>query len=333
MAAERQATWIGRLKNALYSKMGYLLWINRLYLLLRGLPTAIHLFPVLNMKKFLLKIIIFVSILLVLSFARPLYLLDKDRYKHTVAGIEVYEAIHKSKQKNKSSAKILLGDSVADQMFDHKTYNDHIYSLACPQAIGMAGYFILLNNYLNAGNHVDTVYLLFTPSFSFDDCIIGFGNNYNQKYTYQYFLKPFYIDEYFPLFTETLIKQIHKIPYYSFTRCPHILTSNWAPNFVSKDEIDYTFLSPISVEYLVKIKELSIKHGFKVIAMAPPTKLSSRRSIENINKNEIVINNLDSVFKNYFENIIYLDDSNFSDGIHLKNPQKYTEYYKNNFMK
>ena len=48
MAPEGQATWIGRLKNAPYSKMAYLLWINRSHLLFRRFGTAIYLFSILK---------------------------------------------------------------------------------------------------------------------------------------------------------------------------------------------------------------------------------------------------------------------------------------------
>jgi hypothetical protein len=278
------------------------------------------------MKQFILKSVLFVLIFLALAHARPLYLLSNDRYKHSGAGSEIYYSINKSEHKNKSSVKILLGDSVARQMFSNVTSNDPIYSLACNQAIGMVGQFLLLNNYLRAGNHVDTVYLLFTP--------FSFLNNLNEVYTYHYFLKPFYVNKYFPLFSQTVIEQIHKIPYYYLSRCPYVLTSKWAPDFVSKDKVDYTFLSPISAEYLVKIKALSIKYGFRLVVIPTPTSLSNRRRIENMNKNEIVVNNLQNEFKDYFKNIIYLDDGNFiNDGVHLINPLKYAEYYRNNFMK
>jgi hypothetical protein len=278
------------------------------------------------MKRFILKSVLFVLIFLALAQVRPLYLLSNDRYKHSGAGSEIYYSINKSERKNKSSVKILLGDSVARQMFNNVASNDPIYSLACNQAIGMVGQFILLNNYLRAGNHVDTVYLLFTP--------FSFLNNLNDVYTYHYFLKPFYMNKYFPLFSQTVIDQIHKIPYYYLSRCPYVLTSKWAPDFVSKDKIDYTFLSPISAEYLIKIKALSIKYGFRFVVMPTPTSLSNRRRIENMNKNEIVANNLQNEFRDYFKSIIYLDDSNFiSDGVHLINPLKYAEYYRNSFMK
>jgi hypothetical protein len=277
------------------------------------------------MKKFLLKSILFFSIIFVLANIGLLYRISNDRYQHIVTGSEVYSSLHKSKQTNKSSSKIILGDSVAKQLFDNITNNDSINSLACNQSIGMVGHFILLNNYINAGNHVEVVYLIYTP--------FSFKNNLDQVYTYHYFLKPFYTDENFPLFTKTVIEQLQKIPYYYLCRVPYILVTNWAPKYVSKDTDNYTFLSPISQEYLVKIKELSIEHHFKVIVLPTPTKLSSRQDVERMNKNEIMINNLDDEFKNYFSNIIYLDDDFFQDAAHLKNPQPYTEYYKKNFIK
>jgi hypothetical protein len=278
------------------------------------------------MKKFLLKSALFVLIFFALSHVRPLYLLSKDRYKRTVAGKEVYYSIRKSKQRNVLSSRILLGDSVAYQLFKNTTSNAPLYSLACNQAVGMTGHFILLDNYLKAGNHVDAVYLLFSP--------FSFSNNLNQVYTYQYFLKPFYTDEYFPLFTETVVRQIHKIPYYYLSRYPNVLTSNWAPDFVSKDKINYTFLSPVSAQYVAKIRELSIKYDFEFVIMPTPISMSNKPKIEKMNKNEIAVNNLESEFKNYFNDILYLDDSNFiSDGAHLKNPQKYAKYYEDALLK
>jgi hypothetical protein len=277
------------------------------------------------MKKFLLKTILFLSIFVVLATIGVLYRLSNDRYQRLVAGSEIYYSIDKSKQINELSSKVILGDSVAKQLFDNVTNNGSMTSLACNQSIGMVGHFILLNNYINAGNHIDTVYLIFTP--------FSFRNNLDQVYTYHYFLKPFCTDEYFPLFTKTVIEQVHKIPYYYLCRVPYILATNWAPNFTPPAEDDHTLLSPISLEYLGKIKELSMKHNFQVIVLPPPMRLSSRQSIDAMNKNEISLGNLDDEFKDYFKNIMYLDDNLFEDEVHLKNPQQYTEYYKKNLIK
>ncbi len=276
------------------------------------------------MKKFLIKIIIFIIPVVFVAYSYHLYLLYSCKYKNRVAGSETYLSIKKSKQKGKAK-KILIGDSVGYQLFSNITNNDTINSLACNQAIGMVGHFILLNNYLKAGNQIDTVYLIFTP--------YSFLNNLDQVYTYHYFLKPFYVKEYMPLFTETIFKQIHKIPFYFVCRDPVILTSDWAPDFTSKDEINFTFLSPVSMEYLAKIKELSTQYKFKIIILPTPTRMSNKKFIEKINKDEIAKTGLGSEFKSYFEKLIYINDTNFIDNVHLKDKNFYVEYFRSKLMK
>ena len=276
------------------------------------------------MKKIILKSLLFSSFLVVLFYAKPIYLLLNDRYKSVVAGKEIYFSIFKSKQKKKAK-KIILGDSVAYQLFPNTSNNDTINSLACNQAISLAGQYILLNNYINAGNKLDTVYLIFNP--------FSFKNNLDQKYTYHYFLKPFFIAEYKPLFTELVFNQVNKIPYSFICREPYILTSNWAPNFITLDKNKFTMLSQISLEYLQKIKQLSIKNNFQLIILPVPISLRYKAIIKNINMNEIINNNLASEFKNFFSQIIYLEDTLFEDGTHLKQPLFYTNYFKNNFVK
>lgn len=279
------------------------------------------------MKKFILSSIIFLLLLLPIISIKSIFSIWTSEYKRVVAGSEIYYSISKSKQK-KEAKKILLGDSVGFQLFPNTINNDTINSLTCNQAIGVIGHFFLLNNYLKEGNQIDTVFLIYTP--------FSFRNNLNQVYTYHYFLKPFYTNEYKPLFTELVEKEIDKIPFSGFCRYPTILTSNWAPDFISNDKINYSFLSPISIEYLNKIKELSIKYNFKLIILPTPTSINKKKDVEKIDVNEISKCNLKHEFENYFNNIIYLNDSLFvKDGIHLKkeNTNFYTDYYKSKLLK
>jgi len=275
------------------------------------------------MKKFLVTCSLFSLLFLAGMYTRSFYLLYTGAYKQTVSGADTYHSIEKSKQKKKTR-KLLIGDSVGHQLFENTEYNDTINSFACNQAIGLVGHYILLNNFLNAGNQVDTVYMLFRPS--------SFLNNLDEKYTFHYFLKPFNNEEYKSLFTKTVNDQIHKIPFHFICRDPNILTSNWAPNFKIKDKKNYTFLSPISVEYLNRIKELSLKYGFELIILPTPTSLRNKQEILAIDKNEIVKSGLSNEFHNYFDQIIFLSDSSFMDGIHLNHPDVYTKYYKDNLI-
>ncbi len=268
------------------------------------------------MKKFLIQLAFFVPLIVISFYITPLFLILSDQYKSTVAGRETYVSIKRSKTKHKTK-KLLLGDSVAKQLFPDP--NDTINSLACNHAISLAGQYFLLNNYIKTGNKPDTVYLLFSN--------LSFLNNLHQIYTYHYFLKPFYHAEYDSEFTPTVYEQIHKIPYHQFCREPYILTSNWAPLFTSTDSVDYTLLSPISIQYLNKIKALAHQEKFKLIILPIPMSIKSKPSVEKINRQEITDNNFEEEFKHYFQNIVYLDESCFSDEIHLIQPEKYVSLY------
>lgn len=276
------------------------------------------------MKTFIKKIVLFLLLVVVFIETISGILAFTNLYLIGYPGSEIYNAINKSKKKNKSKI-LLIGDSVGNQLFSNKTNNDGINSLACNQAIGVVGQYFLLNNYLRTGNKIDKVFMLFTP--------FSFKNNLDQVYTYHYFLKPFYTSEYDSLFTETVKEQIKKIPYRQFTKIPHVFVTSWAPEFNSTDQIDYTFLSPISIEYLIKIKELSIKYNFELTILPPPTSIQKKDLIDRIDIDEFAKANLDQEFKDYFNKIIYLDSTKFVDGTHLIHPEIYTEKYRTELIK
>jgi hypothetical protein len=281
------------------------------------------------MKKFLLQILWFSLLVPIFTYITPLYSITTEKYKKTGPGKEVYYSIYKSKQKTKSR-KLLLGDSVAQQIFSNKQYNDTLNSLTCNMAIGMIGQFLLLNNYINTGNRPDTVYMFFTPSTTAGS---SFNNNLNQIYTFHYFLKPFYTKEYKPFFTETTYQQIKKIPVYFLCQEPHILTSGWAPEFSQEEKQKSDFLSPISIEYLKKIKLLSLSYHFRLIFVPTPVSISSRKLIQNMKTNGLSLTGLESELNDYLNKIEYYNDTLFVDGIHLKKPNLYVTYYKQKYIK
>jgi hypothetical protein len=275
------------------------------------------------MKRFVFESVLFLLILFFIPTIETVYLLINDNYKETVAGKEVYHSIYKSSLKN-DSKKILIGDSVGNQLFMNTEYNDTINSLACNQAIGLVGQYLLLNKYLEQGNKVEEVFLIYRP--------FSFSNNLDQKFTYHYFLKPFYTKEFLPLLNSTVRDQINKIPKVNLCQLPYVVTSNWAPSLKVVKEKEKTFLSPISIDYLKKIKELSFKFKFKLKILPAPMIDTSKIIIEQMDKSEISENNFDKEFKNYFESIIYLPENKFLDKVHLKEPIIYTNYYKQNFL-
>ncbi|MDR0866656.1 MAG: hypothetical protein LBO74_17245 [Candidatus Symbiothrix sp.] len=277
------------------------------------------------MKKFIIKAVIAFLLSAILCSVIPFYLLKTSKYEKYVSGRKTYISIRKSKEVSPQK-KLILGDSVAEQLFPNAENDSAFISLACNQAIEVIGHYLLLNNYLNAGNQVDTVYFIYLP--------FNFQNNLNQVYTYHNFLKPFYSNEYKPYFSKTAFDQIEKIPYTYLVREPHILTSNWAPEISYTDSIDYDFLSPLSIEYLDRIKLLAEKNNFELIILPPPLNIQNKKFVDTLNKEEIFHYNLSTEFKDYFENIIYVEDYCFFDGIHLKEEyiKQYSDIYKEKWI-
>src|SRR3954453_6937291 len=99
-----------------------------------------------GVRKFVTKFLIFALIAFpVLTFKNLLFYYT-DSYKSSVFGAEIYTSIQKSKMKKKVK-KLLIGDSVGNQLYDNGVYNGSIFSLTCNQAISMVGQYILLSNF------------------------------------------------------------------------------------------------------------------------------------------------------------------------------------------
>lgn len=272
------------------------------------------------MKQFIFRAILFVLIGVVAFHVKSYLLLRNNKYQRKVSAKEVYFAIDKSKKKSPAK-KVIIGDSTARQFYSSEEHNDTINSLASNQAISIAGQYILLHNYLAAGNKVDTVYAFFTPS--------SFQNNLDQLYTYNYFIKPFYNAEYKPLLTEGVKKQLNQIPYANIASYFCIRTNNWAPEFESSEKHNYTLLSPVSIAYLHKISDLVNENHIKLILVPALANRNQQKNIESFNKNEIVQSHLEKEFEGYFENISYVDSKYFVDDMHLKNPENFKSHYNN----
>jgi hypothetical protein len=275
------------------------------------------------MKKFIINCFLFFGITFFVLHVQPLYLLINNAYQKTITGFEVYTSILKSNKKNKSK-KIIIGDSVGRQLFSNEIASDSLNSLACNQAISLAGQYFLLFNYLTIGNRPDTIFLIYSP--------FSFGNNLNEIYTYHNFVKPFYNKQYKPLMDSLVLAQINKIPYLFASNWPIVYTGNWAPEFKSNDTKNYTFLSPISVDYLIKIKKMLATNNITLIILPPYLSEAKRNGINNMNIEEANNAGLQSDFINYFSQIKYLPDSCFVDGSHLKRPDLFNAAYKQLFL-
>lgn len=265
-----------------------------------------------GIRKFVIKFLIFALISFpVLTFKSFLFYYT-GLYKSSAFGSEIYTSIKKSKMKKKVK-KLLIGDSVGNQLYDNDVYNSSIFSLTCNQAISMVGQYILLSNFIetNKDNLPEEVILLMTPD--------SFSNNLNQNLTYSYFLKPFYYQENEKYFDELCHSQIKKIPYYYSSTIPFIRGSNWSPEYKPQKDTSFKVISPLSSDYLVKIKNLCTANNIKFQLCPTPVRSSRYKVLEKYSKiPEVTQSNLSSDFNNYFSNIVYMPDYLFKDHNHFK---------------
>lgn len=274
------------------------------------------------MKNFLLKTIFYlISFIFLIQIISLIYI--KTDFLYGILrypGFEIYSALNKSKLKSTKKI-LLLGDSVGKQLFpeDNENYN----SLTTNQALGIPGNYFFLKNYLKAGNSIERLVIIYNPH--------SFKNNLNNKLTYHYFLKPFFNEDYNHYFTKELLGQIEKIPYKNYLKIPSVRATNWSPSFpknkksifLAKNDYEkkinekpYNYLSPISVQYLNMIKELSIKYNFSVKLLPPPISADMNINLDIFLK-ETQKTNLIEEFRFFIKNLNFIDSKNFSDKIHL----------------
>ena len=231
-----------------------------------------------------------------------------------VPGREVRLAVKSSKTKtNKKVQKLILGDSTGHSLYPSEKIYDSIISLACNQAVTMAGHYFLLKNYLEMNNEnlPNEVIILFTPE--------TFGNDVDM-FAYQYFLKPFPILEYKSLYTKHLYDRIKTIPFYWTANLPFIQTSGYTPRIAVPANEERLNMSELSIEYLLKIDSIAEKYHVALRMLSTPVrddyKEITERRIEDLQR--LCPEEIQQMMNVYIQSIPYYQSELFFDHVHLK---------------
>jgi len=263
------------------------------------------------MKRFLVNILLLfvVNVLLLLCVDTYKYL--SGSFEAKMNGAEIYIAMRVSQQK-RYVKKLILGDSVGKQLYETGNVNDSITSLACNQAITMAGHYFLLRNFVDANmdSLPEDVYLLFHPSALANSCDI---------YTYHYFLKPFHEKKYKESYNSHLKDRIKEIPCAWSAQLPFIRTSNYSPEYHLK-KVDEGLLSSLTRSYLDSIICLASENHIELHLLACPVSRSYYRDNESciLNIDSINLGILHSYINEWKNSLIQYDDSCFQDMIHFQ---------------
>lgn len=257
------------------------------------------------MKKFIIKSAIFIGICAALALAVEYVYHRYGDWRMTIDGWEVYTAIQNSKTKQ-CKKKLLIGDSVGMQLFPCNEANDSVALCTCNQAVTMAGFYILMKNYLETNHEClpDKVILLVTP--------LSLRNNVDE-YTYHYFLKPFKMSEYGSEYTPLLKSRLKNIPNWWTASLPFIRTSMYMEKYIPKEEVQ-TLLSPLALEYLQMMQELADANDVNFEMRSAPVKECHRADIDS---KMYQLPEYPKYVQVYFNALAYMQDSCYVDKVHF----------------
>jgi hypothetical protein len=261
--------------------------------------------------RFALKLVAFLLILAVGINVVALFV-PETNYQ------DIFRAIRRAEQPTGAHT-LILGDSVARQMFTADNELPGFRNLATNQAVSMVGQYILAARTLENGKQVRTIALVMIPR--------SLRNDLDQHLTFNYFVRPFYRRDFKQYLSPTVYERLGRKPYW-IVNLP-VIRKTWLAS-----EIDYSnghpertdnYLSPTSAEYLRKLRDLAASKSARVrvipvvISRAENTDFDAMRS-------QVHEAGLDDVFEGYFEHLEIADESLFTDGIHLNRDDLVEKY-------
>ena len=293
-----------------------------------------------EMKRFIKKLIIFVSILISIILC-GMYLSHLDEWREYFTRItdsngyieafvngsdEIKPFILEVQEQNDTEI-LILGDSICHQMFeDLREINGDITIAASNAAITMAGQFILAKEYLDNHANAKEVYLMVHPT--------SLKRTFDTSYGYQYIVMPFSETGTIDALAEETIN-ICKEVYGKIFMNPKIvyminksgMNRKLYLNMLQKYGKSYEEKEPFEIanKYVSKIYELCKERGVDFYLLPAPVSEALSSTCEEL---EIEYKGtwLEKYFPDYFSNINYFSAEQTEDYFHFSGEYENQEY-------
>ena len=241
--------------------------------------------------------------------------------KEPAFGPELYYALDMAQEANEYT-RVIIGDSVARLIFapDYQEETKETCYLATNQAITVLGNYILLSRYLENNPQTKEVVYIVRPQ--------SLANPLWFNYSFQYFIVPFYNDEYKDYIdadTREYIEERFGKMYAANGLVKSFIENNayyldvYLNNILEQqlEERDEKHLSALAVKYLPLMEELCARYGaaFKVMA-APLPDTPQNRDWSGFAA-QIEAEGLTALLGDYLAGIDYYDEAYFSDEAHF----------------
>jgi hypothetical protein len=269
------------------------------------------------MRRFLFRFTLFLvtSFVLINLVAAVYGAFSRSRYERD--GSETYDAIRRA-QAPGSSANIVLGDSVCHQLLLAANLPDTL-NLSCNQAVSMCGQYLLAHAAVTRDPAVKRVTLAYLPQ--------SFANDLNEKFTFNYVVKPFYVHADLRSGMDALVRErLDRRPFYRLMLLPMFRYSDLlgATDYSGPAQTGFTYLSPVSVDYLHQLDDLCRERSIRLRVVCPPISTASGFDAAVFSR-EVVAAHLEDVFAGYAQTMQQVDPSVLLDGRHFK-PEDIREY-------
>lgn len=182
-------------------------------------------------------------------------------------GREVYQALAEARRPSPARV-VVFGDSVGRQLYaPHGKMRDDIRVLCSTAVISLAGQYRVLLEAARAGNLRGTEVVLICHPVSFE-------HDLQDQFTYQYFIKPFWLSANQDVLTPAVLARIQQVPWHAAVHLPSIRYGNWNPNWteppIQLGVRTTNYIHDVAAEYLRRIADLAHKEGFPIRIVAPP---------------------------------------------------------------
>lgn len=228
------------------------------------------------------------------------------------------------------STELILGDSVANQMFAGILDNDPNVKI-CPinRAITLAGQYILIEEYLKGHPDATDVYIAVYSG--------TLASTVDSDLSYQYIAMPFIINGYSDGLDDLVMGKLTKM-FGSFFLKPGVLdyinnsgvnrtiyfNAVSSLNKIRYPEEEYPAVSDISIDYLQKIYSLCKEHGAEVHLISTPLCDIPERHAECQKIRETFDSTiLGEMYPDYCDSFFFADENMFlDDQVHFKDEYK-----------
>ena len=245
------------------------------------------------------------------------YTNSQDYISESVGSDEIKPYIKKV-QNNDHSTKLIIGDSVCNQMMDSlQPLNEDICIAGTNSAIALTGQYILAKEYIENHEKISDIYMFLLPG--------SLEVTFTTTLGYQYEIMPFVETDTIQLLDSDTLEKMQSVYGKWFMRREIVewidksaINRKIYLNMLDRYSHSYQQLSryEIADQYLKKIYDLCDEKDIKLHLIPCPVPESQREYMEN-KKADYQVTWMYEKFPEYMEKILYIPDNEFKDGVHF----------------